>query len=47
LFSDVASQTDVDELKEEVKTLRETVERYATTMLEMQSIIKRLEKSGN
>jgi len=43
--SNVASQTDVDELKEEVKTLRETVERYATTMLEMQSIIKRLEKS--
>lgn len=43
---DVASQTDVDELKEEVKGLRETLEQYATTMLEMQSIIKRLETSG-
>jgi len=44
--SNVASQTDVDELKEEVKGLRETLEQYATTMLEMQSIIKRLETSG-
>jgi hypothetical protein len=43
--SNVASQTDVDELKEEIKTLRETVHQYASTMIEMQSIIQRLERS--
>jgi hypothetical protein len=45
-ISDVASQTELDDVKEEVKSLRDTVDRYTTTMLEMQSIIKRLEKAG-
>lgn len=43
--SNVASQTELDDVKEEVKSLRDTVDRYTTTMLEMQSIIKRLEKA--